>query len=367
MKELRISFCTVCRNRLYHLKETILKNIEDNNDYQNLEFILLDYNSDDGLWEYIKENLKAHIETGRLVYYKTTEPRYFNRTHSRNLAFRLATGDILCNLDADNFTGKGFAEFVNSNFINSDNIFLSATGFSNDVLGRICVIRKHFEFLKGFDETMVNYGFEDFDFINRLELLGVEQKQIKEPSFLHAIKHSNAERISEEPLRKTIYKIMVHQINYYSSTLLFLFENGAYEMGTIINEINKHSDNCLNELEQPGNTRYEFSLAGNTWEKGSWEECPEGIQLQAKGINEILYSQRENIYTFQTKVQPNKIFCDLTDAGMIDEAVFFHSQVGNRIIMTENLKQKKTIVNEYGFGQGSVSKNFKNEDLLVIL
>ena len=64
----KISFCIVCMNRLYHLKETLIKNIEDNISYEKLEFILLDYNSTDGLEDWVKSNMKDYIEKDSLKY-----------------------------------------------------------------------------------------------------------------------------------------------------------------------------------------------------------------------------------------------------------------------------------------------------------
>ena len=61
-------------NRLSHLKETLFENIEKNISYKNVEFILLDYNSTDGLEDWIKSNFKEYINKGILSYYKTSEP-----------------------------------------------------------------------------------------------------------------------------------------------------------------------------------------------------------------------------------------------------------------------------------------------------
>jgi len=48
-KHFKISFCIVCMNRLHQLSQTLLQNIRDNEDYSELEFIVLDYNSNDGM------------------------------------------------------------------------------------------------------------------------------------------------------------------------------------------------------------------------------------------------------------------------------------------------------------------------------
>jgi glycosyltransferase involved in cell wall biosynthesis len=106
---MRVSLCTVCKNRAHHYKKTILKNIHDNIHDSNVEFILLDYNSQDDLEEWVRDNLQDYIEMGVVTYYKTFDPLYFQRSHSRNMVFRLAKGDLICNIDADNYTGYSFS------------------------------------------------------------------------------------------------------------------------------------------------------------------------------------------------------------------------------------------------------------------
>ncbi len=86
----------------------------DNSDYPNIEFVVLDYNTTkEPIQRWMLENMHEEIEQGKVAYYRTEEPRFYSMTHSRNMAFRLATGDLVNNVDADNFTGKGFASFLN--------------------------------------------------------------------------------------------------------------------------------------------------------------------------------------------------------------------------------------------------------------
>ena len=55
-------------NRLEHLKVTLPKNIIDNIGYDNIEFVIVDYNSKDGLQSWINSNLKKYVDSGILVY-----------------------------------------------------------------------------------------------------------------------------------------------------------------------------------------------------------------------------------------------------------------------------------------------------------
>ena len=106
MKYNTISFCTVSMNRCTHIKSTLLKNIEENYIPNVTEFVLLDYNSSDGLEDWVYKNAMYYIDKGILKFYRNNTATFFHRAHARNQCLRLATSDIICNIDADNYMGK---------------------------------------------------------------------------------------------------------------------------------------------------------------------------------------------------------------------------------------------------------------------
>ena len=71
----KISVCTTVMGRLKDLQETLPKNIEDNLDYPNVEHVILDYNSQDGLEDWIKANYMQEIDDGRMLYARTDQPQ----------------------------------------------------------------------------------------------------------------------------------------------------------------------------------------------------------------------------------------------------------------------------------------------------
>jgi len=168
-------------DRLYTLRETLPKNIEDNADYPFVEFVVLDYNSKDGLGDWIKENMMPFIESGIVSYYRTEEPQYFSMSHSRNIAFRVASGDIVNNLDADNFTNQGFASRINEmaqlgskdrevaypNPATEVNKVMFGKG-KKLLRGRLGFFKSDFvNLLGGYDEDLQGYGHDDRDLYNR--------------------------------------------------------------------------------------------------------------------------------------------------------------------------------------------------------
>ena len=350
MKGYRISLCTTCMNRLVHLKQTLLKNIFDNQDYENLEFVLLDYNSTDGLEDYVKSNLSVFIEQKKLFYYKTKIPENYNMSHSRNLAFKLASGDIVCNIDADNFTGSGFASFVNKVFEDNGDIYLSTHQpilVKKDVLGRICVKKDDFMAVGGYDERMKYYGFDDYDFAGRLEIYGRKKQLINSPEFLKAIPHSDKERMNNWLNIDYLHSLYIRYLSPSQSQLCFLFKNGDVVRGTMVNNL------VYNATIANSNTmrscKYGFSIAEKLWESGKWTIDNGAIKLIINSLEIIL--QPDKLKGINVLRYQDNIYYKITIKPMIEEAIFFFHQTSNRIIFEENISQRIYKVNESGFGE----------------
>lgn len=177
----KVSFCTCCMNRTMHLKQTYVKNIESCIQYKpDVEFVLLNYNSSDDLDDYVKENLTHYIEQGILNYYHTVEPEFWDMSHSKNVCHRLGQGEILCNLDADNFLGEGFYDCIIETLYNDKTKFIRKRG--NGKGGRIAIHREHFYKVGGYDEMFcLGWGHEDMDINKRLERIHL--KRIKSVDF----------------------------------------------------------------------------------------------------------------------------------------------------------------------------------------
>jgi hypothetical protein len=189
-------------NRLKFLKQTIFQNLSDNMGSPH-EFVLLDYNSTDGTGDWVQENLMGFIESGVLTYYREGTAQYWRPSHSRNMCFRLGAGDILCNLDVDNFTGEGFATYLIDVFTrkydepkviaNHPNIFECKEEGGH---GRIAMSRRDFYYYGGYDEEFIGWGEEDNDLNLRcMSMEGVFHRVKIHWRFLKYIKHSNFLRV----------------------------------------------------------------------------------------------------------------------------------------------------------------------------
>lgn len=192
-----VSFCVTCKDRLHHLRETLPRNLAWHAGDPDVEFVILDYNSGDHLHDWMQDTYGQLLSSGAVVYFLNPEPEMFHASHAKNQAFRLARGSILCNLDADNYTGENFAHYLRERLQTLD--FLSGGVIENDriiatnvrgVEGRNVVPRELFWALGGFDEDFTSWGYEDSNLSERMMLLGLAGRTIDE-AHLSCIDHDD--------------------------------------------------------------------------------------------------------------------------------------------------------------------------------
>lgn len=204
MKHPRIAFVSTCKGRTQHLQQTLPKNIADNRNYPNAVFVVLDYGSPDNLLTYLKRDHSDDIASGRLVVYSYQADGAFKMAHAKNMAHRcgiLEGADILVNLDADNFTGPDFANYLAAQFhTNGPYSFLWAKmiqgQLSRGISGRIACTKHAFQITGGYDEQYDTWGPDDKDFNLRLQRLGYQAHEI-DPVYLGAVRHNDKMRFRD--------------------------------------------------------------------------------------------------------------------------------------------------------------------------
>jgi len=344
IKPKKLAFCITCMNRLYHLQQTLKKNILDNYLPNDVEFVLLDYNSTDGLEQWVQHTMQAHINSGILVYYKTTDPEVYHRSHSRNMAFRLANAKILCNLDADNFLGKGFAAFIIQEFATHDTIFCTNNHSFNDTFGRVSVRSEDFMAIRGYNEALKSYGYEDNDFMNRLMKHGLQPVCFQDPEFYHYISHSDTSRVSEEHIAKNLSEMYIAYVNPYTSIILLRYNDNSTEQYTLVDNVYVYgfSEVPLSIYEAYLDEKVRIVLQGDVV-KGRWDADKELPTIEVE--NHTFYKVQDNDFRIRTIV-------------LLTQAINFN----------EVYKQMKnnTIVNPDGFGKGSAFKNFDVSHKIII-
>ena len=169
----KISFCTNSMGRLNELKQTLIQNIEDNQSNPLFEYVILNYGNDTETNTFIQNNCMSYIESGILNYYSTMDPiSYYKMCHSRNVTGKLATGDILAFIDANNFT-MDFSFYLNAvpQFLKTEDLCFVMPGLRR---GRIGLFKKDFLELGGYDETLDPRYWQDRDLEIRAEASGLK-------------------------------------------------------------------------------------------------------------------------------------------------------------------------------------------------
>lgn len=155
-----ISFCTTCKGRLWQLQQTLPTNVSRLE--EGCDIIILDYQSPDGLKEWLFENFDTEIQNGKIKYFSLNENYNYSSSYAKNLAHKLATGDILFNLDGDNYITGGLIQELRT--IKDSEIFLPRYhGNDEGSFGRLAYTKKTFYKLNGYNENIVGMKGDDGD------------------------------------------------------------------------------------------------------------------------------------------------------------------------------------------------------------
>jgi len=173
-----LSFITVCKGRLEHLRKTLPSLAAQ----PNSETIVVDYDCPDGTAEYVL----THYPTVRVV--KVKHRPEFNNWEGRNLGATAATGNILAFIDADTVLSNRASEIAlrlltPSTFLKmpaqSKLREIKAIGDggsrigSNQIAGLMVVRKDDFDRVGGYDQVLRGWGTGgDLDLVDNLIKLG---------------------------------------------------------------------------------------------------------------------------------------------------------------------------------------------------
>jgi hypothetical protein len=153
----------------------------------------------------IHRDYQDEMASGKLTYYRYFGQHAFRMAHAKNLAHRLGIregGTVLCNLDADNFTGLNFDAYIRNHFHTDRRVLLWANMVKGvmpkGISGRIVCTKDAFLLAGGYDEKYTTYSPDDKDFRARLMRMEHEPLEI-DPRFLNAIRHTDKMRFKEYP------------------------------------------------------------------------------------------------------------------------------------------------------------------------
>lgn len=179
--------------RRAHLEQTFGKNLEaglkSNVDF---EMVVLDYSSKDDLVGWFSRTYGSLV--GNVIRYGRLEGKtHYNSPHAKNISHLLATGDVLCNMDADSFFPCEFMTWLHGIFLSPERAHARGK-IGGGRGGRLALKREDFIKLGGYDEMMGDgWGADDSDLSRRAEAFGIKKIVVPDGHALQ-IPHTNAVR-----------------------------------------------------------------------------------------------------------------------------------------------------------------------------
>jgi len=275
------------------------------------------------------------------------------------MAFRLANATILCNLDADNFLGKGFATFILEKFSTYTNIFYANSFAPEGAFGRICMRNEDFMSVRGYNESLKGWGFEDNDIQNRLMEKGVKLMSLNNPEYNYYIEHSDLERVSDEYIYKKLYKMYITYINPYMSGILLLYNDYTTEQYEIINNVHLNHLIEYSTVDKPLlDERKRVVIQGEVI-RGAWKEDTDLICISENGTKYFFYRETSS---FEIN---NRTYYFVHGDTVISKIIV---HITSSINYNEGIKQMKSEsgINADGFGRGVVYKNFNLSKKIIL-
>ncbi len=198
---MKISFVITCKGRLDQLMVTLPHNMNMVQDDPDVEFVVLNYDSPDDLDAWALLNLKG---CPNVVYGHALDEPYYRSPHSKNVASALATGDVLCAIDADNFFGMNYAQHLRDLWgADREGVYAYPSKRPDGTGGRIAINREDFfAVLRGYDEAFDGgWSCDDTDIEWRCRRAGFDVRRM-DGIHLQTISHSDARR--EEYMRMSV-------------------------------------------------------------------------------------------------------------------------------------------------------------------
>ena len=364
--EKKITLCTVCMNRMTYLMQTLPVNLAENAENPNVEFLVLDYNSRDDMETWIKDHLSGYIGLGLLKYYKTYEPEFFHLAHSKNLIMKLATGDIIGMVDADNYTGPGYVEWVQERFAANGDHTVTTTLRKDSIPyrdqgGKICLRKEFFHAVKGFDEALIGYGMDDVDLVNRLDVAGCKRVFIEEEKHLQFISHSDEERMINYryPSNLTSIYHCVSDKDNHKARFFYLFLDNRFSEMTY--EFNEELQNNLVityvgwTIKRHGQREGRYKWEGNRL-----------VFIFDKEVEISAYKQSSGFLHPEDVLRGGSWRHISRDEGLYSLAKLGYCECLNRLKLIENEKALEA-VNTSGWGKGTVYMNFDHSSPIRVV
>jgi hypothetical protein len=274
------------------------------------------------------------------------------------MVLKLASGNIIGLVDADNYAGPGYAEWVNDRFNQHGEKTITTTLLRDripfrDQGGKLCFSSDAFRSVNGFDESMIVYGVEDVDLVNRMEKIGGKRVFIDQEKFLQFIGHSNVERLVNHRLPNDVDTILMHvsqDASARSGKILYLLRDHTFFEVIYAFDSLAHQD-WVNSFAG-------WSIPENGRKEGIFSQEAPGIHLRFNDGQTVLLQEKENSSMHYQAVCDHSLWQNIPkDDAMYYVVLMAYGECVNRNKFLANDKNGKP-VNVDGWGKGTVYFDF---------
>lgn len=189
-RQIMLTIITTCKNRLSHLQQTLPAMLKQSFS----KVIVVDYGCEQGTADWVEKNHPA----AKVI--KVSDDPNFCAARARNIGASHAESDFLLFIDADTILNVDVGQWLASH-VQPETYYVSADrAIHPDLWGFVICDRKSFQAIEGYDEAFNEWGGEDKDLYNRLEVIGQKPGNLPQ-SLLIPIQHGDEIRqLSNNPL-----------------------------------------------------------------------------------------------------------------------------------------------------------------------
>ena len=253
-------------------------------------------------------------------------------------------------VDADNYAGPGYAKWINSTFADNgpDTIITTIRKDSipyRDQGGKLCFSRELLYTVNGFDETLIDYGVEDVDLVNRLEKAGGKRVFIRDKKYLDFISHSFDDRLKNHHLGKNVED--VYMLNPATEAgemkVIYLLKDGSFLAASFLFDKEKQGEYVI--------TFGGWSMIKDSSRKGIFERQAKGILLKSDGLDAFYSKEQAGVLRSAGGGEEAGWKAVEMNSELYKYLIIGYSECLNRLIYLENDK-KHYAINENGWGRG---------------
>ena len=214
-----VSFVSVCKGRLHHLKQVLPLWIEQ----QPAEIVVVDYACPQGTADWVA----ANHPSVRVV--RVDDDPGFCLARARNIGVSASGSEWLVLIDADIRTNPGWMAWMDAS-LRPGYFYTCAEENGPDAWqagGTVICRREAFERVGGYDEVFRLGGFEDTDLYHRLSAKG-EVRDRYPQRFISPIFHGNDERVSSYGNKDFLRHCLITSVYWqFKKQLMGLSEKGV--------------------------------------------------------------------------------------------------------------------------------------------